>query len=66
MPNQGAIEHNFVIEDQSRRELAKIANIEVGKTEQLTVTLPAGAYTMVCTRPGHREAGMVGTITATP
>ena len=66
VPNQGAIEHNFVVEDQSRRELAKIANIEVGKTEQLTVTLPAGAYTMVCTLPGHREAGMVGTITATP
>lgn len=60
--NGGAIEHNFVVEDATRKELGKIANIEVQKTEQVSVSLQAGAYMMVCTLPGHREAGMVGTI----
>ncbi len=62
--NDGAIEHNFVIEDAQRRALASIAVISPGASEPLTTTLAPGSYTFVCTLPGHREAGMVGTLTA--
>jgi uncharacterized cupredoxin-like copper-binding protein len=64
--NVGAIEHNFVIEDPSGQTIARIATIDPGKTERLTVTLPAGSYVVVCTYPGHREAGMVGTLSVRP
>lgn len=63
--NVGMIEHNFVIEDRTGQRLAGIPTIEVGKTERLTVSLTPGSYTIVCTYPGHREAGMVGTLTVT-
>ncbi len=64
--NTGAIEHNFVIEAAGGQTVAQIPNIGVRRTAELRVTLQPGAYTQVCTLPGHREAGMVGTITVTP
>ncbi len=64
--NAGAIEHNFVIEDAGGRTVARIPVLEVGRSEELTVTLGPGTYTMVCTYPGHKEGGMVGTIEVIP
>lgn len=61
--NAGAIAHNFVIEGQGGQSIARIPNIAVGATEQVTATLAPGTYTIVCTLPGHRAAGMVGTLT---
>lgn len=61
--NEGVIEHNFVVEDAQRTALASIAVIAPGATESVTATLAPGTYTVVCTLPGHREAGMVGTLT---
>ena len=63
--NTGAIEHNFIVETQTGQSLARIANIEVGKTEEVAADLRPGTYPMVCNLPGHKEAGMVGTITVT-
>lgn len=38
--------------------------IDPGGTETLNVpALPAGAYTYICTTPGHYAAGMKGTLT---
>jgi plastocyanin len=34
-----------------------------GKSDQLKVDLKPGKYTIYCDIPGHREAGMQGTIT---
>ena len=34
-----------------------------GDTETLTLNLPAGTYTFYCNVPGHRAAGMEGTLT---
>ena len=66
--NAGVIEHNFVVELPSGEAVARIPNIEVGKTEQVSAALAPGSYRTVCALPGHKEAGMVGTlsITASP
>jgi len=61
--NDGAIEHNFAIEDGAGKALGQIPIIAPGATETLRVTLRPGRLAMVCTLPGHREAGMHGTIT---
>ena len=57
--NEGAIEHNFVIQG---------ANVEVdaivpGGSKEITVDLKPGTYTIVCNIPGHEEAGMKVTLT---
>jgi plastocyanin len=36
-----------------------------GKSDELKVDLKPGKYTIFCDLPGHREAGMEGTITVT-
>jgi uncharacterized cupredoxin-like copper-binding protein len=64
--NEGAIEHNFIIEDAARKALAEIAIIDAGKTAEVKVALRAGTYPFVCTLPGHREAGMQGTLRVQP
>jgi uncharacterized cupredoxin-like copper-binding protein len=64
--NLGAIEHNFVIEDAARKTLGEIAIIAPGKTEQLRLVLRAGSYAMVCTLPGHKDAGMSGVLIVGP
>ncbi len=56
----------FVIETAERRKVAAIANLKPGETEELEVGLRAGAYTFVCTLPGHRDAGMVGRLVVKP
>src|SRR5437879_4260734 len=57
--NEGAIEHNFVMEDASGKKVVEIAVIEPGATAEVRATISPGAYTIVCTLPGHRQAGMV-------
>ena len=61
--NEGAIEHNFVLENRSKKKLAEIAIIEPGQTIEIRASLPAGGYVIYCSLPGHREAGMAGTLT---
>lgn len=58
--NVGAIEHNFVVtgyEDQ-------VIETTAGETVSGELTLPAGTYEIYCSIAGHKEAGMVGTLTA--
>ncbi|MDR7483667.1 MAG: plastocyanin/azurin family copper-binding protein [Armatimonadota bacterium] len=64
--NEGSIEHNFVLQDGTRRTVAEIAVIPAGAIEDVKVTLRAGTYAMLCTLPGHRDAGMHGTVRAQP
>jgi len=63
--NTGSVEHNFLVEDQAGQPLARIANIPIGRTEQVTATLRPGRYPIICNLPGHKEAGMTGTLTVT-
>ncbi|HET7416135.1 MAG TPA: plastocyanin/azurin family copper-binding protein [Solirubrobacterales bacterium] len=59
--NPSAIPHNVVIEGDGK-ELAGFEPITEGK-ESETADLKAGTYTFYCSVPGHREAGMEGTLT---
>lgn len=60
--NPSAIAHNVVIEDSSGKELASFEPIASGE-ESETAELKAGTYTFFCSVPGHRQAGMEGTLT---
>jgi plastocyanin len=57
--NVGAVEHDFTLDEAG----VKIAT-PATETASGTFTLAAGTYTFYCSVPGHREAGMEGTITA--
>jgi len=59
--NPSPIPHNVVIE-QDGKELAGFEPIAEGK-ETESADLKAGTYTFYCSVPGHREAGMEGTLT---
>lgn len=62
--NAGNVEHNFVIEAAAGATVAQIPNISTKRTLEVTAKgLKPGKYTMVCTLPGHKDAGMLGTIT---
>ena len=56
--NGGTIEHDFTIDEASITVLAPATETATG-----TFTLSAGSYTFYCSVPGHREAGMEGTLT---
>ena len=60
--NEGVIEHNFVVEDAAKTAAAVIPIIEPRQTVQITATLHPGTYTIYCSLPGHREAGMVAAL----
>lgn len=57
--NEGAAPHSFVIE-----ELGVRVEQAPGGEDEITLTAPAGEYEYVCDIPGHKEAGMIGTLTA--
>ncbi len=60
--NEGAIEHNFIVEDASKKKVAEIAVLEPAQTVEVHATLRSGAYIIYCSLPGHREVGMTGTL----
>ena len=55
--NAGAAPHNFSID-----ELGISVDIAPGATEETTINAPAGTYEYYCNVPGHKQAGMVGTL----
>ena len=57
--NDGAVEHNFVIQETEQR----LDGIQPGQTKTLQATLQPGTYNIVCDIPGHSEAGMKATVT---
>ncbi|MCC6792571.1 MAG: PQQ-dependent dehydrogenase, methanol/ethanol family [Thermomicrobiales bacterium] len=56
--NIGKLNHNFSIDD-----LHISVNVNPGETKEVTINAPAGTYTYYCNVDGHRQAGMVGTLT---
>ena len=60
--NPQSLTHDVVIEDSSGKEVGATELIADG-SDSTTVTLKPGSYTFFCSVPGHREAGMEGTLT---
>ena len=58
LPNVGVTLHNFAID-----ELGIDVDIAPGATEETVINAPAGTYEYYCNVPGHKQAGMLGTLT---
>jgi uncharacterized cupredoxin-like copper-binding protein len=58
LPNEGVTLHNFSID-----ELGISVDIAPGATEETVINAPAGEYEFYCNVPGHKPAGMFGTLT---
>jgi plastocyanin len=56
------LEHNVTVESSSGKILGATPTFK-GGTKVLTLDLKAGTYKFFCTVPGHRQAGMEGTLT---
>jgi plastocyanin len=56
--NEGMLQHNFVIDDPAFSSGA----LNSGESATITLNLPPGTYQYYCSIPGHKEAGMVGTL----
>jgi plastocyanin len=59
--NGAPIEHNLTV-SQGATVLAATPTF-TGASKTLTITLKPGTYTFYCSVPGHRQAGMEGTLT---
>lgn len=55
-----AVNHNLLIEEADD---TIVAACDAGETATGSIQLDAGAYTYYCDVPGHRQAGMEGTLT---
>lgn len=60
--NQSPLSHDVVLIDSANKILGQTPVFDHG-TKSFTVTLTAGKYTYYCSVPGHRAAGMQGTLT---
>ncbi len=60
--NSQPLTHDVAIEDSSGKTIGKTELIAEG-SDSAVVDLKPGEYTYYCTVPGHREAGMEGTLT---
>lgn len=62
LENSGALEHTFLIDELG----VNSGTIAAGQSGTITFTPDkAGTYTYYCNVPGHKEGGMVGTLTVT-
>jgi plastocyanin len=58
--NTGLAVHNLVIPDLG----VASPDVEPGRTARISFVPPdSGTYRYVCTKPGHEELGMVGSLT---
>jgi uncharacterized cupredoxin-like copper-binding protein len=57
--NAGKIQHDLAVQGPGVAASSKTPLINPGGNAKLTVSLRAGTYTLYCTVPGHRAAGMV-------
>jgi plastocyanin len=68
MPNMSGVSHNIAVESGAGGATGTGATLGASPfttkgTASVTVTLKPGTYTFYCQAPGHRAAGMYGTLT---
>ena len=62
--NQSSLQHNLAITGNGAA-FGPSATISGGQTADLVATLKPGTYEFYCAVPGHKDAGMHGTLTVT-
>jgi plastocyanin len=60
--NEASIAHDVRVEDGDGNDVGG-TDIFAGSAESATLDLEPGEYTFFCSVPGHRQAGMEGTLT---
>jgi plastocyanin len=60
--NTSSLEHNVTVASSSGTVLGATPNFQ-GSTKTLSLKLKPGTYKFYCSVPGHRAAGMEGTLT---
>ncbi len=60
--NMAPLGHNMTIESASGQTIGATPTFQ-GGTKTLSLNLKAGTYKFFCSVPGHRQAGMEGTLT---
>ncbi len=61
--NHASLSHNLTIQKGTSGAIVGATPTFQGGTKTLTVNLKPGTYTFFCSVPGHRQAGMMGTLT---
>jgi uncharacterized cupredoxin-like copper-binding protein len=63
LANKGVLEHSFVVDQFN----VKLEHVQGGASNDVTFTpTQPGTYVFYCDTPGHKEAGMVGTLVVNP
>jgi uncharacterized cupredoxin-like copper-binding protein len=60
-PSSAGMDHGISIEGNGVDQDGPI--VAAGKTSMVSATVKKGTYTYYCPVPGHKQAGMVGTLT---
>jgi len=61
--NSSPLAHNLTVQQGTNGPVLGATPTFMGGTKTLKLTLKAGTYTYYCSVPGHRAAGMQGTLT---
>ncbi len=63
MPNMSGVSHNIAIQQGTNGAVVGASKFITKGNVSVNVTLKPGTYTFFCQAPGHRQAGMEGTLT---
>ena len=63
MTNMSSLGHNITIQKGTNGAVLGATPTFQGGTKSVSLNLKAGTYTFYCSVPGHRQGGMVGTLT---
>jgi plastocyanin len=63
MPNMSGVSHNIAIQQGTSGPVLGASTFVSKGSASVKLTLKPGAYTFFCQVPGHRQAGMEGTLT---
>jgi len=63
MRNMSGVMHNLAIQSGTSGPVLAHTEFQTDGTASFSVELKPGTYTFFCQAPGHRAAGMFGTLT---